>query len=277
MATHRQRLQPQTGNQVGKFLKQVRQRLGMGLRDIQEASAVLAAEEKNEQFYISAARLFQIENEFSAPSPFKILSLCAIYGLDFLDLLGRYGVDPDRVHFYRSRLHNAATRLVSFKIHRPETSVTMPVRLDPRFRWETTQLLNRAVAVWGEIPAALLTHFNPREHIWGYVGLEDFTMFPILRPGALVMVDDRRRRVIQKDWENEYERPIYFVELRDSYRCAWCQLDERRLTLIPSPTSSVHAQSFNYPDDAEIVGQVVGIAMRIVPAGEDDPARGSEA
>jgi hypothetical protein len=249
----------------------------MGLREVQEASAILAAEEKNDQFYISAARLFQIENECSAPSAFKMFSLCAIYGLDYLDLLGRYGVDPDRVHCYRARLPLAATRPVSFKIHRPGTSITFPARIDPGFRWETTQLMNRAVAVWGELPAALLTHFNPREHIWGYVGLEDFTMFPILRPGCLVMVDDRRRRVIQKEWENEHERPIYFVELRDAYRCAWCQLDGRRLTLIPNPMSPVPAQTFSYPDDAEIVGQVVGIAMRIVPPEEEPPGRGPEA
>lgn len=245
----------------------------MGFREVQQASATVAAEEKNEQFYISAARLFQIENESSAPSAFKILSLCAIYGLDFLDLLGRYGVNPDRVHYYRTRLSLATTRPLSSQVHRVDTAVTFPLRLDPRFRWETTQLINRAVAVWGEIPAALLAGFNLREHMWGYVGLEDTTMFPLLRPGALVMVDGHRRRVIQKDWENECERPIYFVELRDAYRCSWCQVEEGRLTLIPSPLSSAPAQTFNYPDDAEVVGQVVGVAMRIAPQEEETPGR----
>jgi transcriptional regulator with XRE-family HTH domain len=245
----------------------------MGFREVQELSAAVAAEEKNEQFHISAARLFQIENESSAPSAFKILSLCAIYGLDFLDLLGRYGVNPDRVHYYRTRLAFATTRPLSAQVHRLDTMVTIPMRMAPRFRWETTQLINRAVAVWGEIPAAFLAGFNTREHMWGYVGLEDTTMFPLLRPGALVMVDGRRRRVIQKDWENECERPIYFVELRDGYRCSWCQIEEGRLTLIPSPLSSVPAQTFNYPDDAEVVGQVVGVAMRIVPQEEEAPGR----
>jgi hypothetical protein len=45
--------------------------------------------------------------------------------------------------------------------------------MDPRFRWETTQLLNQMVAVWGEIPATLLMNFNPRKHILGLVGLDD--------------------------------------------------------------------------------------------------------
>ncbi len=251
---------------AGRYLKKARLRLGLCLRDVQDASAILAAEENNQELHISAARLVQIENEPSVPGVFKLLGLSAIYGLDFLDILRRYGVIPDRVHHYRNRLQQTRTHPISTSIHNMDTMITVPARLDPSFRWETTQLLNRVVALWGEIPAALLVGFNPRRHIYGYVGLEDQTMFPLLRPGALVMVDGNRRRVIQKEWGNEHERPIYFIEMRDGYRCAWCQLEEGRLTLIPHPMSSVPAESFNYPGEAEIVGQVVGMAMRLVPA-----------
>ena len=271
MATQHSKSEQHAELSPGQYLKQVRRRLQMGFREVQEASATLAAEEKNDEFYISAARLFQIENESSAPSASKILSLSAIYGLDFLDLLSRYGVNPDRVHYYRNLLSLATTRPLSARVYRMDTAVTIPVRMDPRFRWETTQLINRAVAVWGEIPAAFLAGFNPREHMWGYVGLEDTTMSPLLRPGALVMVDAHRRRIIQKDWENECDRPIYFVELREGYRCAWCQIEDGRLTLIPSPLSAVPAQTFSHPNDAEVVGQVVGVWMRIAPPGEEIP------
>jgi transcriptional regulator with XRE-family HTH domain len=258
---------------AGRYLKEVRQRLGLGLREVQDASSILAARERNDEMHISAARLVQIENEPSAPSVYKILSLSAIYGLDFLDVLARYGVIPDRVHAYRRLLRHRVTHPITTAIHHFDTVVTIPIRLDPRFRWETTQLLNRMVAQWGEIPAALLVNFNPRQHIWGLVGLEDYTMFPLLRPGALVMVDDSRRRVVQKEWQNELERPIYFIELRDGYRCAWCQMEEGRMTLIPHPMSPVPAQSFSFPRDAEIVGQVVAISMRIAPLSEANPER----
>ena len=96
-------------------------------------------------------------------------------------------------------------------------------------------------------------------------------MLPLVRPGALVMVDGNRRRVVQREWQNELERPIYFVELRDGYRCAWCQVEEGNLTLIPHPMSPVPAQTFSFPSEAEIVGQVVGIAMRIAPISEANP------
>jgi transcriptional regulator with XRE-family HTH domain len=265
-------LRPRSFSQLdlspGKYLKEVRQHLGMALREVQEASTLLAEEESNEEIYISAARLDQIENEPSAPSIHKLLSLSAIYGIDFLDLLARYGVKPDRVHKYRKLLRQKATHPLSTELHDFETTVTVPIHMDPGFRWETTQLVNRMVAVWGEIPASLLMNFNPRHHTVGLVGLEDQTMSPLVKPGALLLVDGNRRRVINKDWPNEYERPIYFVELRDGYRCAWCQLADGLLTLIPHPLSGVLIESFNFPSNAEIVGQVVGVAMRIVPASE---------
>jgi len=40
------------------------------------------------------------------------------------------------------------------------------------------------------------------------------------------------------------------------------------LTLLPHPLSSCSVRQFNYPDEAEIVGQVTAVAMRLVPAPE---------
>jgi transcriptional regulator with XRE-family HTH domain len=255
------------GLRPGKYLKEVRERLGLTLREVQEASRRLALQECNWAMYISAARLDQIENSpngNSEPSNHRLLSLSAIYGVDFLQILGSYGIRPDRVHEFRRVLNDKETHPISTELHDLGTMVTVPLRMDPRFRWETTQLINSMVAVWGEIPACLLTNFNPREHILGLVGLEDRTMSPLIRPGALIWVDGKRRRVATGEF-SETERPIYFVELRDGYRCAWCQVDEGVLTLIPHPSSGVAVQTFNFPDDAEIVGQVAGIAMRLLP------------
>lgn len=249
----------------GKFLKQTREKLGIGLKEVEKASRRIADSEGNEDFYISAARLHQIENDGSAPSMFKVFSLSAVYGIDFLDILRRYGIEPDRAKHYHNELELDLTRPVAVELHDKEATVTLPVRLDPSFRWQTTQLVSRVVEMWGEIPVAFLLQVNPRQHMYGYVGLQDFTMFPLIRPGALVMIDQDRRRVQAHGWKSEFDRPIYFVELRDGYRCAWCQLDRSRLTLLPHPMSSVAAESFNYPDEAEVVGQVVGMAMRIVP------------
>lgn len=235
----------------------------MGLRNVQEASSVIAAEEDDESFHISAARLTQIENEESVPSVYKLFSLCSIYGLDLYDVLCKYGIDANRTRTYRERFLPETTRLTSAEVYGFEQKILVPVRLDPGFRWETTQLVNRVVALWGEIPAAFLDNFNPRRHTYGYVGLDDRTMYPLVRPGSLLMIDPERRRVMQQDWKNELDRPIYFVELREGYRCAWCQVDGSRLMLIPHPISKVAVQTFSLASEVEVLGQVVGMALRL--------------
>lgn len=255
----------------GGYLKELRERLQLALRDVQQASATVAAHEKNAHFYVSAARLAQIENDDSIPSVFKVFTLAVVYGVGFLDILQWYGVDPDRAHAYRAQLKLAGTHPVSSEVYNLGAKVTLPVRLDPTFKWETTQLINRVVALWGEIPAAFLINCNPRRHMYAYIGLEDYTMCPLLHPGALVMVDGERRQVARDGWKNEYERPIYLIELRDGYRCAWCQVSGSRITLIPHPISTVPVATFSLANEAEVVGQVVGVAMRLVPPAPASP------
>ena len=258
----------------GRYLKGVRERLQIGLREVQEASSVIAIEEANSNFHISAARLTQIENEQSIPSFFKLFSLCAIYGLDLQDVLRRYGVNANRTLSYHTRFLPEKTREVSAELYDLESKVMVPVRLDPSFRWESTQLVNRMVAMWGEIPAAFLLSLSPRRHTYGYIGMADRTMYPLLKPGALVMVDPQRRQIARDGWKSEYDRPIYFIEMRTGYRCGWCQVEGGQLLLIPHPISNAQVQTFNLANEAEVVGQVVGVAMRLIPPETPNPGHG---
>lgn len=257
-----------------EYLRTIRHRLKLGLRDVQQFSAVIAAEEHNSDFYISPSRLTQIETEDSIPSMFKLFSLSTIYRIDFVDLIRRYGLNPDRSYHYRKMLDLDETHPASIAAYSVDTSIQIPVRLDPSFSWNTTHMINELVGRWGTIPAVLLQDMNPRSDMFGYIGLKDYTMFPLLRPGALVLIDGNRRRVTHTGWKNETERPIYFVETREAYKCAWCQIDDRKITLLPHPMSPVAAQSFQFPDAAEIVGQVVGVAMRLVPLTQPDRESG---
>ena len=95
-----------------QYLKEVRQRLQLGARDVQDVSAAIATEERNDSFYVSVARLTQIENGQSHPSVFKLFSLCAIYGLDLHDVLRMYGVPTSSRSFYgNSSIASKGTRI----------------------------------------------------------------------------------------------------------------------------------------------------------------------
>jgi transcriptional regulator with XRE-family HTH domain len=246
---------------LGNLLKRARMRLQLGFRNVEELSSKIAAKERDGRFYLSAARLAQIENDDETPSHFKIFTLSAIYGLSFYEILSSCGVDPNRVHKYRAEIGLAATRPVSPELYGFDAMVKVPVRLDPSFTWERTQLINRAVALWGEIPAAFLLECNPRQNMYAYIGLEDDTMYPLLRQGSLVMIDERRRSVTNGGWNNEFERPIYLVETRDSYLCGWCRVEGSEIMIIPHPISAAPVRTFNLSTDAEVIGQVVGVAM----------------
>jgi hypothetical protein len=79
-----------------------------------------------------------------------------------------------------------------------------------------------------------------------------------------VQIDPQQNKVIKGVWPNEHDRPVYFVELRDNrYACSWCELEGSHLLLVPSPKSPVSIRNLRYPQDAEIIGRVVGWAHRI--------------
>lgn len=75
------------------------------------------------------------------------------------------------------------------------------------------------VEQWGNLEGTLLD--GHQKYRYGYIGLKDRRMTPLLRPGSIVMVDVSMRRIRDLDWTSEYDRPLFFVEVREGYRCGW--------------------------------------------------------
>lgn len=108
----------------------------------------------------------------------------------------------------------------------------------------------------------LLTHLAA-DSTYGFVGTEDFTMYPIVLPGSFLVIDETKTHVQNEGWRTQYERPIYFIETQQEFICSWCTLENGRLTVVPHPLSPLTSRVFKYPQEAEIVGQVVGIATQL--------------
>jgi transcriptional regulator with XRE-family HTH domain len=253
----------------GEQLRELRNRLGVTTREVEEFSRSIAEDRQNEEFYISNAWLTQLENKNSVPSIYKLFSLSVIYRTKFNDLLIVFGIDLGATSRYQLALPLQNTHLASFEPPNPEKSITFPVRFDKSFNLETTSLIARMVEVWGEIPIALLQKLDVRHCQYGYIGMQDYMMHPLLRPGSFVQIDNQPTRMQASEWRTEYDRPIYFVELRDGYACSWCEVRGSQLTLIPHPLSGCTIRQFVYPSEAEIVGQVTGVAMRLIPSNGD--------
>src|SRR6185437_16038487 len=99
---------------------------------------------------------------------------------------------------------------------------------------------------------------------YGYIGVQDKTLSPIVRPGSFVQINPKEKAILSLPWCDEHDRPIYFFELRDSYVCSWCELHDNDLILVPSRESGRHARHIRYPNDVTIVGRVTAISMRLV-------------
>ena len=252
-------------------LKNIRFRLGITTRDVAEFSQKIADAEGNTEFHISNAWLTQIENSDSVPSIFKLYSLSAIYRIKFTDLLLLYGVDLQRLSQHQLAAPLPETHLTNLEVYDEERTVSFPVRFDRSFDVDNTNLLSRMVEVWGEVPIALIQHLDVRHGLYGYIGLDDMTLYPLLRPGSFVQIDPRVRKIQPLRWRTEFDRPIYFVELRDGYACSWCELQDGYLLLLPHPLSACAVRRVLYGTDAEIVGQVCAVAMRLTDGSAASP------
>jgi transcriptional regulator with XRE-family HTH domain len=243
----------------GQRLKRIRERLNLTVRDVENASQIIAERRKSPEYRLNISRLSELENHGVVPSIYRILSLCAIYRLDYIEVLGWYGVCLSDITADIMAIDLPETHLVS--LDAPDGEILAPLNLDPGIDVRKTTYLSRLVSKWGKLPLSLLSALEPKRFRYAFIGSEDWTMYPLILPGALITIDDSRRKIINAGWSNEFERPIYFMEHRNGYVSGWCTLSEETLVLQPHPASLCPPQVFKYPQDIDIIGQVTGVAM----------------
>ena len=256
----------ESADRPGIKLKQIRERLGLTLREVEAHSRRLAEKKENPDYIVSRGWLNNVENGTYTPGFFKLYALGAIYHVHWSSVFSLFGCNLSDFGRDQAMFAPPKTQLAA---ESPEASDTLVVPLQSRegLRLDRTNLLSRLVEIWGEIPIRLLQHLDLRNGVYGLVGISDFTMYPIIRPGSIVQIDQNQRKVTPVKWQNEYERPIYFIELRGEYICSWCEMREGYLSAVPHPNSKCEVRRFSYPREAEIVGRVIGVTMRLAEAG----------
>jgi transcriptional regulator with XRE-family HTH domain len=244
----------------GHNLRTLREKLGLTMRDIETASERIAQKHENEEYLIPISRLSDFETKGVIPSIYRLYSLAVIYRRDLRELLMWYGIEMD---IPVSDLQLAAPPKSHISRALATTKfVEMPVRMDPGFDPRRTMNFGRMIEQWGTVPMIYLEQFSKVDFTYGYVGSEDLTMYPILPPGSFIQVDESRNKVLEGGWRSEYERPIYFVDTRDGYVCCWCTLGRDEIILQSHPLSPVPPRVLRH-SHAEVIGQVVGVAMRL--------------
>ncbi len=252
---------PKPAADPGQQLRRAREKLRLKYRDVEEASRRIAVSNHNSDFFIGLSRLADIENRGTVPSIYRLYSLCAIYGLDWSEVLEWYGIKIGSLPGDSALSVNPQTRLVNQslsgieQIDIPELSTTQDLR--------KTFFLSREIAHWGPIPLVLLNSLNLGKQKYAFLGTDDWSMYPILVPGSFLQIDETKTKIRQESWIHEIERPIYFLEHREGYRCAWCTQADKMLILQPHWSAQEAPQVYRFPGEVEVVGQVVGVAMRL--------------
>jgi transcriptional regulator with XRE-family HTH domain len=236
----------------GLRLRQIRERLGLTYREVEKASYALALKHGRPDFILHLSRLADIENRGVIPSLHKLYSLAAIYHLNPIEVASWYEVPLQQP--LQGGLQFSAPRTNLSDLPMPNLPA---IPEEKSQRPETTGLLR-------EVPQSLKAFLPQESREYGKyrcvnIGLLDRRMAPILRPGSTVLINTHSRRVQESDWRSEYERPLYFVELRGGFRCGWFVKHKSRLMMQPHPLSHCLPEEWDTPQEAEIVGQVVGV------------------
>jgi transcriptional regulator with XRE-family HTH domain len=237
---------------AGQKLKGLRHKCNITVREVEQASRRIAEVKGDKRFRISNGWLAQLENGMSEPSICKLFSLSVIYHANFLDLLRLYDVNVDERDKYESVANPHSTQLL-----RPESAEELRLPSTPSNAQGFTTLLPVST---DRSSTTKLSHSMDRGSATltcGYIGLNDFTMYPLIRPGSLLWIDTSQSKLQSTSWHNEFERPIYFIELREAYACGWCELQTNQLLIIPHPSSPASIRRFTYPREAEIIGRVI--------------------
>ncbi len=245
----------------GQQLRKIRERLQLRYRDVEEASQKIAKRRKNEEFVIGLSRLADIENRGTVPSIYRAYTLCAIYRLDITVLLSWYGIDLQRLLSDSAAIALSHTHLIEAST--PAVEPEWPLELTQAVDLKKTAYLSHLGQRWGKLPMAIARSLDVKHFKYGFVGADDWSMYPILAPGSFVQIDESKRRVVHDGWIDELDRPIYFIEHRSGYRCGWCTERDGKLILQPHSRSHVQPEIFVLPSEAEVLGQVVGVAMRL--------------
>jgi hypothetical protein len=246
---------------AGQKLKKAREDLNLRFRDVEEASLQIARRRHNDEFRIPISRLADIENNGVLPTVHRVYSLCVIYRLNFTEVLGWFGVPLPELAADSLAVELSGTHLIRFG-EDPDSYVDVPILLEPGVDLKRTKFLSRQIQRWGRLPLVLLDGYGVRTRKFALIGSDDWTMYPLLQPGAFIVIDETRRKIATGGWTTEFDRPIYFFEHRDGYGCSWLSEDGDNVIMQPHPCSALSAKVFR-TNEIDIVGQVYAAATRL--------------
>src|SRR4029077_16426185 len=118
-------------------LKQLRERLGLTLREVEALSKQLAIKKQNQDFVISRGWLNNVENGTYTPGLYKLYSLGAIYNTHWSSIFSFFGLNLSEFGRDRAMFAPPKTQLASDAPEADDT-IVVPLRPDQALRLDRT-------------------------------------------------------------------------------------------------------------------------------------------
>jgi hypothetical protein len=240
---------------IGEMLRSVRIQWGLSLRDVKKRSLGLADEWGSRSYEISGSWLCKAERgNFDITVP-KLISLATIYSRPPEELLKHcLPAAPRSVPQNQFFGPNSTVLVTGGGLLDQEERDLMPDGISSDPIPDDTMLL----------PLELGCVSTP--NLRAVIGRKDRALFPMIRPGSVLMIDTRRKAIASpREWTNEFDRPIYLLQTRQGLVSGWCELDKdgQWLTLITHNLSRVASERWRHKQDVEVLGRAVAVAHRL--------------
>jgi transcriptional regulator with XRE-family HTH domain len=239
---------------LGALLRSIRTEWGLSLREVKDRTEMLAKRWDNPRFSSSFSHLAKLE---LGQHDMRVSTLISLS------------------HIYSKRAQTLVDACVPPEYHSPVLDPldgpNSTVLITEGRLYERAERLLPLDGVPSEVPenTALLANdsdFQRNRYRRAIVGRRDRTLYPMIRPGAIITVDTHQRAIAShKEWTNEFDRPVYLLYTRTGYVCGWCQLTENdtRLNVVSHVMAKLDVLALTYGKDAEVVGRVVAVSMNL--------------
>ncbi len=255
-------LAPET--KLGPLLRSARTKMNLSLREASGISRQIVALLGDERYFVSPSSLSDYEVLDTPPRHFhKAITLCSIYGLQFHEFMKAIGIELEELG-----QESMPDRLIARDS--PE-EVPRDIEGDdgkPNYGGFIETLLTEC----SEVP------FFLRSSIEGFSGLPDVSLddffwtvgernalHPYLIGALVVIVNRRKRKPVHFRSKPLWQQPLYVILKRDgTYLCACCGIENGTLVVHPYSHQFYRPTQLRYHEDAEVMGQIVAIARKLL-------------
>lgn len=138
-----------------------------------------------------------------------------------------------------------------------DDSITERLRFTTLMR-DSSSATRQLLLAWTDVPLLMMLDVDWERGPLVLIGLEDLMMWPLLPPGSVLQLNQKRRKISEGRW-SEFERPIYLIEYAGKFYCCYAQRKGENLLLISHDESPIRPITALPSKNARVRGELTPI------------------